>query len=247
MQVRVLFFGSLRDAGMAGAEVTLPEGATAAELLDLLAAEHPVLCGMRDSLALAINQEYASRDSLLREGDEVALLPPVSGGADGSHAAGAGTIQVRLQREPIERDALLEAVAAPADGAVLTFEGVVRDNSRGRRTLCLDYEAYEPMALREMEKLAAEAMARFAIRSVAIVHRIGRLQIGEVSVCIVVAAAHRGAAYDASRFLIDTLKRTVPVWKREHFEDGAVWVDGEPFPPEILGGKNLPSGSSSSK
>jgi molybdopterin converting factor subunit 1 len=246
MRVRVLFFGALREAAVPATAVDLPNGATGGDLLAALAALHPAVAAMQSALALAVNQEYARRDTVLRDGDEVALLPPVSGGQEGSiPSAESDGVRVVLQREPIATQALICGITAPADGAVLTFEGVVRDNSRGRRTLYLDYEAYEPMARSEMEKLAAAAMGRFAIRSVTIVHRIGRLEIGEASVCIVVAAAHRGAAYDASRFLIDTLKRTVPIWKREHFEDGAVWVDGEPFPPEIHGQKNSPSGTAS--
>lgn len=239
MQVRVLLFGALREVAASCTPLNLPDGATAGDLLAALAAQHPEVAAMQPSLALAVNQEYARRDTVLRDGDEVALLPPVSGGgaAGSTLVTERDGVRVALQREPIATQALIREMTAPADGAVLTFEGVVRDNSRGRRTLYLDYEAYEPMAQNEMQKLAAAAMERFAVRSIAIVHRIGRLEIGEASVCIVVASAHRSAAYEASRFLIDTLKRTVPIWKREHFEDGAVWVDGEPFPPEIQGHK----------
>jgi molybdopterin synthase catalytic subunit len=113
------------------------------------------------------------------------------------------------------------------------FDGVVRNNTRGRRTLYLDYEAYEAMALKKMEALAEEARSRFGVRQVALVHRLGRLEIGETSVLIVVASAHRGPAFEACRWIIDTLKKTVPIWKKEYFEDGAVWADGEPFPEEI--------------
>ena len=122
------------------------------------------------------------------------------------------------------------SIKRPEDGAAVVFEGIVRNHTRGRRTLYLDYEAYEEMALKQMEELAARALAEYKIRDVAMVHRLGRLEIGETSVLIVVASAHRAAAFDACRWLIDTLKRTVPIWKKEHFEDGAVWADGEPFP-----------------
>jgi molybdopterin synthase catalytic subunit len=127
----------------------------------------------------------------------------------------------------------MASVKRGEDGAALVFEGIVRNQTRGRKTLYLDYEAYEEMALDQMESLANQAMQRFQIRDVAIVHRLGRLEIGETSVLIVVASAHRAAAFDACRWLIDTLKRTVPIWKKEHFEDGAVWADGDPFPPDI--------------
>jgi molybdopterin synthase catalytic subunit len=124
------------------------------------------------------------------------------------------------------------------DGAAVVFEGIVRNQTRGRRTLYLDYEAYEEMALSEMEKLAEQALKQFAVRDLALVHRLGRLKIGETSVLVVVASAHRAAAFDACRWLIDTLKRTVPIWKKEYFEDGAVWADGEAFPDEVRRGNS---------
>ncbi len=128
---------------------------------------------------------------------------------------------------------IVAAMKAGADGAVCVFDGIVRDNTRGRKTLHLDYEAYEEMALEQMRGLAAEAVTKFGVRDVALVHRLGRLVVGETSVLIVVASAHRGAAFDACRWLIDTLKKTVPIWKKEQFVDGAIWADGEPFPEEI--------------
>jgi molybdopterin synthase catalytic subunit len=124
-------------------------------------------------------------------------------------------------------------IKAGPDGAVCVFDGIVRDNTRGRKTLHLDYEAYREMALEQMRGLAAEAVTKFGVRDVALVHRLGRLHVGETSVLVVVASAHRGAAFDACRWLIDTLKKTVPIWKKEQFVDGAVWADGEPFPEEI--------------
>jgi molybdopterin synthase catalytic subunit len=128
---------------------------------------------------------------------------------------------------------VLAAMRAGPDGAVCTFEGIVRDNTRGRQTLYLDYEAYREMALDQMRALAAEALTRFAVRDVALLHRLGRIAVGETSVLIVVASAHRGAAFDACRWLIDTLKKQVPIWKKETFVDGAVWADGEPFPEAL--------------
>jgi molybdopterin synthase catalytic subunit len=125
---------------------------------------------------------------------------------------------------------IVAGLKAGPDGAVCVFDGIVRDNTRGRKTLHLDYEAYREMALAQMKALAAEAVERFGVRDVAMVHRLGRLVVGETSVLVGVASAHRGAAFDACRWLIDTLKKTVPIWKREQFLDGAVWADGEPFP-----------------
>jgi MoaE-MoaD fusion protein len=229
MQVRVLFFGVLKDLlASSGEALTLPEGTTVTQLLERLRvrAGHPVWSG----LAVAVNREYASGSAVLSDGDEVALLPPVSGGSRDPVVAHP---VVALTRETIDRDALVRKLQQPGDGAVVVFDGVVRDNTRGRRTLFLDYEAYEDMAIAQMDKLAREAAGRFPIDRVGVVHRLGRLEIGESSIVIVVTSAHRAAAFDASRWLIDTLKRTVPVWKKEHFADGAVWTDGEPFPAEL--------------
>jgi molybdopterin synthase catalytic subunit len=135
-----------------------------------------------------------------------------------------------LHRQTIDAPAIIAAIKRGEDGAVVVFDGIVRNNTRGRQTLHLDYEAYEEMAEKQMRELAEEARSRFAVRHVTIVHRLGRLQVGETSVLIVVASAHRAAAYEASRWLIDTLKKTVPIWKKETFVDGVVWADGEPFP-----------------
>jgi MoaE-MoaD fusion protein len=246
MQVRVLFFGILKDiAGKASDEVSLPEGATVRDLLSHYA-QDAKLKGMLGSIAVALNQEYAAPAARLRDRDEVGLLPPVSGGEDDDHpttpkpgaaktpaAQPATQSRVQLTSEPIDTAGLAEGMKRAEDGAVVVFEGIVRDNSRGRRTLCLDYEAYEEMARKQLEELAAQALEKFKVRDVAVAHRLGRLQIGETSVAIVVSSAHRAAAFDACRWMIDTLKKTVPIWKKEHFEDGAVWADGEPFPPEV--------------
>lgn len=233
VRIRVLFFGVLRDLlGSASDDVSLPEGATLGDLLAGYEAKVPRLKQFAPTLALAINHEYAAPGAALSDGDEVAFLPPVSGGA--TVATDATTVrQCRLTREPLSSEQLIAALQRPEDGAVVIFEGVVRNHTRQRRTQFLEYEAYKAMALAQMEALIAEAKQKFAIRDVAIHHRLGHLEIGEASVIIVVTSAHRAAAFDACRWLIDTLKRTVPIWKKEHFEDGAVWADGEPFPAEI--------------
>src|SRR5947209_16976683 len=142
----------------------------------------------------------------------------------------------QLVREPIDMVALVRHVRAPEDGAIVTFDGFVRNQSHNRPTLYLDYEAYESMALAKMREITAQMHEKFAIHRVAIVHRLGRLEIGETSVFIAVSSAHRAAAFDACRFAIDTLKRTVPIWKKEHFTDGMTWADGEPFPEELRAG-----------
>jgi molybdopterin synthase catalytic subunit len=140
---------------------------------------------------------------------------------------------IALVREPIFKAKLLAEFGEDADGAIVTFVGTVRNNSRGRKTLHLDYEAYEEMALTQMKRLAAQALSEYGVREVLLIHRLGRIAVGEASVLIAVASAHRADAYAASRWLIDTLKTTVPIWKREYFEDGAVWADGEPFPASL--------------
>jgi molybdopterin synthase catalytic subunit len=150
-----------------------------------------------------------------------------------TQASAAPDHLILLVRDPIDPAALVHHVRTSADGAVVTFDGCVRNQSHGRRTLYLDYEAYEGMAVAKMHEIAVEARAKFAIDRVAIAHRLGRLEIGETSVFIAVSAPHRPAAFDACRFAIDILKRTVPIWKKEYFEDGAVWADGE-LPPAPL-------------
>jgi molybdopterin converting factor subunit 1 len=231
MQIRVLFFGVLKElVGRSSETIELPEGARVEAVLRHYSRQAPRFQAMLPSLALSVNQEYSSSDSVLRPGDEVALLPPVSGGGPES---GSAQDEVRIVREPIAAQAVFEKLKMPEDGAAVIFEGVVRNHTRGRRTLYLDYEAYETMALNKMEGLAEEARSRFDVRQVALIHRLGRLEIGETSVLIVVASAHRGPAFEACRWIIDTLKKSVPIWKKEHFEDGAVWADGEPFPEEI--------------
>src|SRR5215469_10944123 len=228
MQVRVLFFGILKDlAGRDSDVLSLPDGATAGDVI-----EHydnfPRLRGRLRSTAISVNQEYARPELQLQPGDEVGLLPPVSGGGSPDDAA-----VIKLVHERIVPHDIVPGLERPEDGAIVIFDGVVRDNSRGRRTLYLDYEAYESMALEKLRELATEARQRFAIRNVAMVHRVGRIEIGESSVLIAVFSAHRAAAFDACRWLIDTVKKTVPIWKKEHFVDGAVWAAGEPFPEGI--------------
>jgi molybdopterin synthase catalytic subunit len=165
----------------------------------------------------------------------VGLLPPVSGGSSASASDSGQTavdraVTIALTRAPIEAEGLVSAAKRGEDGAVVVFDGIVRNNSRGRQTLYLDYEAYEELAVKQMRQLVEQAIERFGIRDALIVHRLGRLHVGETSVLIVVAAAHRGPAFEASRWLIDTLKKTVPIWKKETFVDGAVWAAGEAFP-----------------
>jgi molybdopterin synthase catalytic subunit len=243
MRVCVLFFGVLKDlAAKSSDAIDLPEGALVRDVLAHYAARSPALKDSMGSIAVAVNQEYAAPETLLHPDDEVALLPPVSGGS-----AKVNSERASIVREKIDTPGALARIKRGEDGAAVVFEGVVRNQTRGRRTLYLDYEAYEEMALQKMEELAGQALKQFQVRDVAMVHRLGRLEIGEASVLVVVASAHRAAAFDACRWLIDTLKRTVPIWKKEYFEDGAVWADGEGFPPEIPRAQGSPSKDGASK
>jgi molybdopterin synthase catalytic subunit len=220
MKVNVLFFGLTHDlTGSPGEQMELPDGESLAALLDICASRFPKLARVRASLLLAVNQEIASDSTLLHDGDEVAFMPPVSGGA--------GSDFFRISREPIAVAEIAKPLRAAKDGAVVIFEGFVRNNLDGRPTLHLEYEAYEPMAVRKMQELGAEAKRKFAIDSIGIVHRLGRLEIGETSVAIIVTAEHRGPAFAACQFAIDRLKQIVPIWKKEFFTDGAIWSEGE--------------------
>ncbi len=239
MQVKVLFFGMLKDlAGKSSDIVDVREGASVSDVIEVYKSRSPKIASFFPSTALAVNQQYAGPDTKLNADDELAFLPPVSGGSDGAAPVeNDSTSKIRcyasIVRVAIDTAGVLAQLKRGEDGAALVFEGIVRNQTRGRKTLYLDYEAYEEMALRELESLRAKAIQQFQVRDVAIVHRLGRLEIGETSVLIAVASAHRAAAFEACRWLIDTLKRTVPIWKKEYFVDGAVWADGEPFPEEI--------------
>jgi MoaE-MoaD fusion protein len=227
MRVRVLFFGQLKDiVGLAEDAAELAEGERVEDLFARYGQRYPELVRFRSSVVASVNQDFADWRSRLAAGDEVAFLPPVSGGSEGAGAELKRQF-VELVREPIRVAKLVAKLKSAEDGAVAVFEGIVRNHSKGRKTLYLEYEAYESMALAKLQELAATMRAQFALDRVAVAHRLGRLEIGETSVFIGVSSAHRRAALDACRFGIDTLKRTVPIWKKEYFEDGAVWAEGE--------------------
>ena len=232
MQIKVLFFGMLKDiVGRAEEGLTLEEGSSIGRLYELYAARFPKLAEHSSSILYSRNREFAKPGESLQDGDEVAFLPPVSGGSgDGSkipeETSDAGSF-CRLTRAPLDSRALAEEWKRGEDGAVVVFEGIVRNHSGGRATRFLEYEAYEPMALEKMRDIAADVKQRFAVDRVGIVHRLGHLEIGEASVVIVVTSAHRRPAFEACHYAIDRLKRIVPIWKKEFFEDGAVWVEGE--------------------
>jgi MoaE-MoaD fusion protein len=227
MRVRVLFFGQLREiVGVSEEYAELSDGARVEDLFERYGRRFPKLSEFRASIATSVNQEYANWRSSLATGDEVAFLPPVSGGSGSARAAVEADV-FELVREPIRVQEIAESLKAAEDGALVVFDGFVRNSFRNRRTLYLEYEAYEAMALAKMREIGAQVRQKFMIHRLVMVHRLGRLEIGETSVVIAVSSAHRAAAFEACRYAIDTLKRTVPIWKKEYFAGGAVWAEGE--------------------
>jgi molybdopterin synthase catalytic subunit/molybdopterin converting factor small subunit len=234
MRARVLFFGMLKEiVGRAAEDAEFPPGADLRAVFDCYAARFPKLHQLAASIVVARNQEFAALSTALADGDEVAFLPPVSGGADVAFEAyqpleiEEGGNYFALTREAIDVRPLVARVQTGAEGAVVTFEGTVRNNTKGRPTLCLDYDCYEPMALKTMAQIGREIAAAHAVTRVAMVHRLGRMLVGEISVAVIVAAPHRKPAFDAALEGINRLKKLVPIWKKEHFVDGEVWVEGE--------------------
>ena len=219
MRVAVRLFGAVREAvGDKELSVELQDGATLAELRALLAGRHAIFDAFGDRLAAAVNLEVAQASTPLCDGDEVAFLPPVSGGAP----------RCWISERRLDVGDAVARVAGPGMGGIVTFIGAVRDHARGHAIRHLEYEAYPEMAVREMEKIADEAARRWPDARVAIGHRCGHLEIGEIAVVVAAAAPHRAEAFAACRFAIDTLKETVPIWKKEFAVDGEQWVDDRP-------------------
>jgi MoaE-MoaD fusion protein len=229
MRARVLFFGLLKDlVACQSEEVELPPGADLRTVFDLYATRFPRIRDLSRSIVMARNQEFAELSTPLAEGDEVAFLPPVSGGVapDSTEICDAGNY-FALTRHAIDTRAVIARILTGAEGAVVTFDGTVRNNTNGRSTLCLDYECYEPMALKMIARIGGELAAAHALTRVAMVHRLGRMLVGETSVAVIATAPHRRPAFEAALEGINRLKKLVPIWKKEHFADGEVWVEGE--------------------
>jgi len=219
MQLLVKLFGPVREAaGLKELSVALPEGARVRDLRDLLARDHPIFDQLGGRLAVAVNFEVVAQETVLRDGDEVAFLPPVAGGSG----------SCRISDQPLDVDAVVAKVSGPGMGGIVTFLGAVRDRARGRAIRHLEYEAYPGMAEQEMEKIVGEVSRRWPGTRLAIAHRVGQLAVGELAVVIAAAAPHRPEAFAACRYAIDTLKETVPIWKKEFATDGACWVDEHP-------------------
>jgi MoaE-MoaD fusion protein len=228
MRVRVLFFGMLKElVGRPSEDADFPQGADLRAVFESYAARYPRLRELAPSIVIAHNQEFAQLSASITEGDEVAFLPPVSGGSAVDTELQQDGHFFALTRHAIDTRAAIARVLSGAEGAVATFEGTVRNNTKGRATRCLDYECYESMALKTMLQIGLEIVGQYEVGRIVMVHRLGRLLIGETSVAIIVTAPHRGPAFDAAREAIDRLKKRVPIWKKEHFVDGEVWVEGE--------------------
>jgi MoaE-MoaD fusion protein len=234
ISVRVLFFGAARDAaGHDKVDLALNSPSNAATAREQLLSAYPSLERFGNSLLFAVNQEYAQPDREILDGDELAVFPPVSGGSEQvaqTSVCDSSRDFFELTTRPIDVGAVARRVVLPECGATVTLDGYAREWTHGRRTLHLVYEAYPPMAISEMERLGRQAHEKFGIAHIGIVHRTGRVDIGETSVVIAVSAPHRRAAFEACEWAIRELKRTVPIWKKEFFEDGEVWVKGEGAP-----------------
>jgi len=218
MKVTIRYFAAIREAvGLQSEICDVPDSLTAGDLVDAIVESHPGVKSLQRTSRIMVNHDYAERDRPLNDGDEVALIPPVSGGS--------GDFLVTDQ--PIDMQALSERVASPRAGAVATFAGAVRDHARGRGVLVLEYEAYSEAAEKALEQIGAEIRERWDVEGVTIVHRMGRLSIGEISVGIAVASAHRAEAFDACRHAIERIKQIVPIWKKEFYEDGDSWIGSE--------------------
>ncbi|MBW2540808.1 MAG: molybdenum cofactor biosynthesis protein MoaE [Deltaproteobacteria bacterium] len=212
-------FGAVREAaGAKELSLTLSEGAVARDVWALLLDEHPSIAPFADRLAVSVNLEIRSLDAELHDGDEIAFLPPVSGGAG----------SCSLSQGPIDVGEVIARVSGPGMGGIVSFIGAVRNRARGRDIRHLEYESYPEMAEREMDRIAREAAERWPGTRVAIAHRAGHLEIGDIAVVVVAAAPHRGEAFEACRYAIDTLKECVPIWKKEVATDGEYWVDDRP-------------------
>ena len=223
MKISVLLFGQAREfAGTQSLDLELAEGATVAEAFAQVAARQSKLDAIAPSLLFAVNEEYASRNQRLNEGDLLAVLPPVSGGEEISRDI------FEITREPIDISGLRLRLLEGDSGAVVIFDGVARNNTKGRRTLHLEYEGYTEMALRTMQQICGEIHDKWRINRIGMIHRVGRVDITESSVVIVVTSAHRKIAFEACEYAINRLKKIVPIWKKEFFEDGEIWVEGDP-------------------
>lgn len=215
MQVKVLLFASLAErAAQRELHVNLVEGATVHTLLATIGLLHPQIAELLPNCFVSVNQEYANQETIISGNDEIAILPPVSGGEEP---------RLQITDQPLSADALVKLVSNPHAGAILTFVGTVREFTHGQRTVSLTYEAYAPMAVQKMKQIESEIKERWPQAEVAMQHRIGNLDIEDIAVIIAVATPHRNESFEAGRYAIERLKQIVPIWKKENWEDGSEW------------------------
>jgi molybdopterin synthase catalytic subunit len=231
MNVKVLLFATLKDAvGLRETTLFIPAGETSlAQVREALAVQHPALRPHLGSAIGAINEEFGAPEDRVKDGDTLAFFPPVSGGAGYPEVC-------RLAEQPLDLDALMAEITVPATGAVCVFSGIVRGETQAdgstSETTRLEYEAYAPMALAKMRQVAAEIREQFpGVQGIAIIQRVGRLEVGQNTILIACASGHRdGGCFEAARYGIDRLKQIVPVWKKETRTDGSSWVEGDYLP-----------------
>lgn len=227
MKIKTRYFAIVREALGKSEEVRdVPDGATAGDLLNEITREVPRLSSLGRMAMLMVNQEYVEPSHMLQDGDEFVVIPPVSGGAEKRFI---------MTSDAIDPRAVETLVADDAIGAIVTFTGTVRDHARGQRVVALDYEAYPPAAEKMLAQIGDEIAQKFQVDRVAITHRTGLLKPGEISVVIAVSSAHRDAAFNAARYAIERIKEIVPIWKKEHYEDGAVWIGSEHDYQRVIG------------
>lgn len=221
MRVTLRHFALIRETiGRQIEERTVEPGTSISGIYDILATEHPRLAPLKVSVMMMANQEYVPADYAVKDGDEIVFIPPVSGGSEDGRL-------FRVTEDELDARETERAVADPGAGAIVTFTGVVRDNGRGQQVSALDYEAYAPAAEKMLAQIADEIDEKWGLKRVAIIHRIGLLPVGEASVVISISSPHREAAFHACLYAIERLKEIVPIWKKEHYADGAVWIGSE--------------------
>lgn len=232
MQVKVLLFAALAErAGTRELQIDVAEAATVHTLLETIGSHHPQLVELLPNCFVSVNQEYANQNTTISPQDEVAILPPVSGGEEP---------RFQITEQPLSADALVKLVSNPRAGAILTFVGTVREFTRGQRTVSLTYEAYAPMAVQKMQQVADEIRERWPEAEVAMQHRIGNLTIEDIAVIIAVATPHRNESFEAGRYAIERLKQIVPIWKKEIWEDGSEWKGHQQGPWNPLAATDEP-------
>jgi molybdopterin synthase catalytic subunit/molybdopterin converting factor small subunit len=220
MRIRIRYFAALREiVGLGEEPLVVPDESRIGDVRHVLLTRYPQLQAVMERSLSAVNHRYVPIDTVLQENDELVFIPPTGGGALMQPV-------IRLTREPLDRDGLIDAVSSPECGGIVVFEGVVRNHARGKQVLYLEYEMYEEMAREQIQAIIHEAQQRWGVERVALAHRIGHLEIGETSVIIVVASPHRAEAFDACRYIIDTVKANVPIWKKEVATTGEEWVEG---------------------